>query len=55
MQHHANLLSYAGTAAKAVNGWLLDTLAETEGSTGVLIMDFVTSELVKMVYERNLP
>lgn len=47
--------SYAGTAAKAVNGWLLDTLAETEGSTGVLIMDFVTSDLVKMVYERNLP
>ena len=47
--------SYAGTAAKAVNGWLLKGLAETEGSTGILIMDFVTSELAKTVYERNLP
>lgn len=47
--------SYAGTAAKAVNGWLLKGLAETDGSTGILIMDFVTSELAKTVYERNLP
>lgn len=45
--------SYAGTVAQSINPWLKDTLKNSKGSTGVMIMDFVTAELAKNVYERN--
>ncbi len=45
---------YAGTTAKQINPWLLDYLDEHDGACGVMICDFVTSELVQKIYERNL-
>ena len=45
---------YAGTTAKQINPWLLDYLDEHEGACGIMICDFVTSELVQKIYERNL-
>ena len=45
---------YAGTTAKQINPWLLDYLDEHDGACGIMICDFVTSELVQKIYERNL-
>ena len=45
--------SYAGTAAKDVNGWLKEHLDEQQGALGVVICDFITSELAEAIYERN--
>lgn len=45
---------YAGTTAKQINAWLLEYLDEYEGTLGIVISDYVTSELVEKIYERNL-
>ncbi len=45
---------YAGTTAKEINTWLLEYLEEFEGSCGIVISDYVTSELMEKIYERNL-
>lgn len=45
--------SYAGTIAKDVNKWLSKYLDENEISSGIIIMDFVTEELVKKVFMEN--
>lgn len=45
--------SYAGTIAKDVNKWLNKYLDENEISSGIIIMDFVTEELVKKVFMEN--
>lgn len=46
--------SYAGTAANSVNPWLNEYLDEEKGCLGVMAMDFITVELAKKVYMRNL-
>lgn len=45
---------YAGTTAKQINVWLLEYLEEYEETCGVVISDYVTSELAPKIYERNL-
>ena len=44
---------YAGSTAKIINAWLLENLDSHQGCLGVVISDFVTSELVQKVYRRN--
>ena len=43
---------YAGTPAKKINKWLIDYLNEYQ-IKGIVIMDFVTKDLVKTIYEVN--
>lgn len=45
--------SYAGTPAHSINPWLVGYLGETEGPTGVVICDFITSELSEKIIGRN--
>ena len=45
--------TYAGTAANAINPWLDDFLSNFEGDTGIVIMDFVSSNLTTSIYRRN--
>ena len=45
--------SYAGTTAKQINVWLMEHLDEYDGSLGIVICDFVTSDLAEKIYERN--
>lgn len=45
--------TYAGSTAKIINGWLLENLDKQSGCLGVVISDFVTSELVEKIYRRN--
>lgn len=44
--------SYAGSAAKIINNWLKSEIKERK-NLGIIISDFVTSELSKTIYERN--
>ncbi len=44
--------TYAGTTAKLINGWLLKEI-EGRNNLGVIISDFVTSNLAEAVYKRN--
>ena len=44
---------YAGTAAQDVNQWLGAHLNDYEGALGIVICDFITSDLAKLIYERN--
>ncbi len=45
--------TYAGTTAKVINSWLPEIIKEKK-NVGVLVSDFVTSDLCKTIYERNL-
>lgn len=45
--------SYAGTIAKDVNKWLNEYIEEVNNVSGIIIMDFVTKELVEKVYKVN--
>ena len=44
---------YSGGTAKVINPWLKDELKDKEGSLGIMVMDFVTSELCDLVIRRN--
>ena len=44
--------TYAGTPARKINKWLNDYLDEN-AIEGIVIMDFVTKDLVQKVYEVN--
>ena len=44
---------YAAAPAKIINPWLAGELAERRGCTGVLICDFMTSELACAVIDTN--
>lgn len=45
--------AYAGITAGRINPWLKTNLAETEGHVGVLICDFITSDLAQRIIGRN--
>lgn len=45
--------SYAGTIAKEVNKWLDRYLETEEDISGIIIIDFATSKLVKKIYMEN--
>lgn len=45
---------YAGTAAKGINPWLLETIQNDKENIGIVIVDFVTEELAKAIYMRNI-
>lgn len=45
--------SYAGTIAKKVNKWLDRYLETEEDISGIIIIDFATSKLVKKIYMEN--
>lgn len=46
--------TYAGTPALTINPWLEYQLDQEKGHVGIMIMDFVTLDLCKLVYRRNL-
>lgn len=45
--------SYAGTPAHTINPWLRQQLAKAEGPAGIVICDFITSELSTAIIRRN--
>ena len=45
--------TYAATPAKAINPWLLERLSLEARPQGVLVCDFMTSDLVKAIWEVN--
>ena len=44
----------AGTAALAINPWLLETIKETKDNLGIIVADFITESLAKAIYMRNI-
>lgn len=44
--------SYAGSTAKIINNWIKSKIKEHK-NLGIIVSDFVTSELCKNIYERN--
>ena len=45
--------TYAGTAAKSINGWLLDNL-DNDMHLGIMVVDFITFEISEKIYRRNI-
>lgn len=45
--------TYAGTTAKIINRWISEVI-ENENNLGILVSDFVTSDLCEAIYKRNL-
>ncbi len=45
--------TYAATPAREINPWLCEKIAEQNGSVGVLVCDFMTSELSEIIIGRN--
>lgn len=45
--------TYAATPAKTINPWLIDRLSLEARPQGVLVCDFMTSDLVKAIWEVN--
>lgn len=45
--------TYAGTSAKSINGWLLNNL-DDDSHLGIIVIDFITEEISRKVYERNI-
>jgi 1-phosphatidylinositol phosphodiesterase len=45
--------TYAGSAANVINPWLDNFLANFTGDTGIVVMDFVSSNLTTSIYRRN--
>lgn len=44
----------AGTPALEINPWLLKTIKNNEDKLGFILMDFITEELSKTIYMRNI-
>lgn len=44
--------TYAATTAKTINSWLLSIIKDKK-NLGVIVSDFVTSDLCEQIYERN--
>ncbi len=44
--------TYAGSTAKIINNWLPNEI-QNRKNLGIIVSDFVTSELCKKIYERN--
>ncbi len=45
--------TYAATPARKINAWLNQNLSSTQGPLGVLVCDFITSELAQKIIGRN--
>jgi 1-phosphatidylinositol phosphodiesterase len=45
--------TYAGTAGRDINPWLLECLKSGNGKVGIIVADFITEELAKAIYGRN--
>ena len=45
--------TYAGTPAKTINPWLLERLNSEGNPLGVIICDFITSDISKAIWEVN--
>jgi 1-phosphatidylinositol phosphodiesterase len=45
--------TYAGTAGRDINPWLLERLQGGSGKVGIIVADFITAELSKAIYGRN--
>ena len=45
--------AYAATPARDINPWLLERIPQIDGPLGVLICDYMTSELASVIIERN--
>lgn len=45
--------TYAATACKTINDWLLENI-NNDNHLGIMIIDFATKELVESIYKRNL-
>jgi hypothetical protein len=45
--------TYAGTAGRDINPWLIECLQGGKGQVGVIVADFITEELAKAIYGRN--
>ena len=46
--------SYAGTAALAINPWFKETIKENNDKLGIIVADFITEDLSKTIYMRNI-
>lgn len=46
--------SYAGTTARIINPWLIDYLNSYNDKLGIMVVDFISSDLAKCVYGRNI-
>ncbi|MBR4420709.1 MAG: phosphatidylinositol-specific phospholipase C [Clostridia bacterium] len=45
--------TYAGSSAKVINPWLENYLENNDKPVGILICDFITQDLSKLIYGRN--
>lgn len=45
--------TYAGTAGREINLWFKGVLKSTTGSTGVIVADFISADISKLIYGRN--
>ena len=45
--------TYALSTAKNINVWLNDYLQTFNGSTGIIVADYITAELAQTIYSRN--
>ena len=45
--------TYAGTAGRDINPWLLESLQGGSGRVGIIVADFITDDLAKAIYGRN--
>ena len=45
--------TYAGTAGRDINPWLLESLQGGSGRVGIIVADFITADLAKAIYGRN--
>lgn len=46
--------TYAGTPARTINEWMLSNLSLQKGSLGVVLCDFITTDLARAIYRRNI-
>ena len=46
--------TYAGTPAISINPWLLENIKDTKDKLGIMVIDFITEELTKSIYMRNI-
>ena len=45
--------TYAGTAARLINPWFYDVI-DNDDKLGIIVADFITLELAKSIYMRNI-
>lgn len=45
---------YAGTPAQMINPWFEDLISKTDDKLGIILADFITESLSKVIYMRNI-